>query len=117
MKHDAHLGEGPELLPTMQALTSSAVISDPNVQQAAANLVAHASAAEQTSWKLRMRTRDLLKVMNCVQCNLCRLHGKVLACGLASALQARSRVANVARAAADVSLFSGRRIIPPPCCL
>ena len=67
-------------------------------------------------WKVRLRTRDLLRIMNCVQCNLCRLHGKVLACGLASALQARPRVANVARAAADASLLSGRRI-PPPCWL
>ena len=37
-------------------------------------------------WKVRLRTRDLLRIMNCVQCNLCRLHGKVLAMGIASAL-------------------------------
>merc|ERR1712032_1275559 len=34
-----------------------------------------------------MRMRDLLRCMNCVQCNLCRLHGKVTALGLASALR------------------------------
>ena len=36
---------------------------------------------------MRLRTRDLLRIMNCVQCNLCRLHGKVSALGLASSLQ------------------------------
>ena len=83
----SYVGEGAELLPIMQALTSSSIISDPHVQQAAANLVAHASAADASAWKLRMRTRDLLKVMNCVQCNQCRLHGKVSCLGLASTLQ------------------------------
>ena len=38
-------------------------------------------------WKARLRTRDLLRVMNCVQCNVCRLHGKVAALGLATGLQ------------------------------
>ena len=38
-------------------------------------------------WKVRLRTRDLLRIMNCVQCNLCRLHGKVAALGVSSALQ------------------------------
>ena len=37
--------------------------------------------------QVRLRTRDLLRIMNCVQCNLCRLHGKVSALGLASSLQ------------------------------
>ena len=37
-------------------------------------------------WKMRLRTRDLLGVMNCVQCTLCRLHGKVMALGLSAAL-------------------------------
>ena len=38
-------------------------------------------------WKARLRTRDLLGAMNCVQCNLCRLHGKVAALGLSVGLQ------------------------------
>ena len=83
----AYLGEGAELLPTMHELTSSSLIADEKVQQAAANLIAHASAADASAWKLRMRTRDLLKVMNCVQCNQCRLHGKVSVLGLAASLQ------------------------------
>ena len=81
-----YLGEGPELLPSMLKLTASSIIADEAVQQAAANLRAHSNAAGAQAWKLRMRTRDLLKVMNCVQCNQCRLHGKVSVLGLASAL-------------------------------
>ena len=37
-------------------------------------------------WKIRLRTRDLLRIMNCVQCNNCKLHGKVMSMGLGSAL-------------------------------
>lgn len=38
-------------------------------------------------WEARMRTRELLRIMNCVQCNKCRLHGKIAALGLSTALQ------------------------------
>jgi len=83
----SYLGEGAELLPTMQSLTASALISDPHVKKAAANLREHSNGPMASAWKLRMRTRDLLRVMNCVQCNQCRLHGKVSVLGLAASLQ------------------------------
>mmetsp|Transcript_2642 Transcript_2642/g.4019 ORF Transcript_2642/g.4019 Transcript_2642/m.4019 type:complete len:401 (+) Transcript_2642:202-1404(+) len=35
----------------------------------------------------RRRTRDLFRIMNCVQCNKCRLHGKISALGLSTAFQ------------------------------
>jgi hypothetical protein len=38
-------------------------------------------------WEARMRSRDLLRIMNCVQCNKCRLHGKISMMGLATAFQ------------------------------
>ena len=38
-------------------------------------------------WQLRMRTRELLRIMNCVQCNKCRLHGKISVMGVSTALQ------------------------------
>ena len=82
-----YLGEGPELIETIKALTASPLLTDPAVQVAASNLREHAESAECAAWKLRLRTRDLLRVMNCVQCNLCRLHGKVSALGLAASLQ------------------------------
>lgn len=34
-----------------------------------------------------MRTRELMRIMNCVQCNKCRLHGKIGVLGLSTALQ------------------------------
>ena len=34
-----------------------------------------------------MRTRDLMRIMNCVQCNKCRFHGKISILGLSTALQ------------------------------
>ena len=83
----SYLGEGPELIETMKALTASPLLTDPAVQQAAVSLREHVEGPNAASWKLRLRTRDLLRVMNCVQCNLCRLHGKVSALGLAASLQ------------------------------
>ena len=82
-----YLGEGPELIESIKALTASPLLTDPAVQVAASNLREHAESAECAAWKLRLRTRDLLRVMNCVQCNLCRLHGKISALGLAASLQ------------------------------
>jgi hypothetical protein len=35
----------------------------------------------------RMRSRELLRIINCVQCNKCRLHGKIAMMGLSTALQ------------------------------
>ena len=34
-----------------------------------------------------MRARELMRIMNCVQCNKCRLHGKIATLGLSTALQ------------------------------
>jgi ERO1-like protein alpha len=38
-------------------------------------------------WEARMRTRELIRIMNCVQCNKCRLHGKISTMGISTALQ------------------------------
>lgn len=38
-------------------------------------------------WEARMRSRELLRIMNCVQCNKCRLHGKIAVLGLTTAMQ------------------------------
>jgi len=83
----SYLGEGSELLPTMHSLTTSPLLTEPAVQRAASNLIEHVHTPNAAAWKLRMRTRDLLRVMNCVQCNACRLHGKVMVLGFAAALQ------------------------------
>ena len=82
-----YLGEGDAVRPTMQQLTASALLADPAVQLAAQNLREHAQSADEQLWQARLRMRDVLRIMNCVQCNLCRLHGKVVSLGVASALQ------------------------------
>lgn len=82
-----YLGEGDRIRPIMQQLTGSPLLSDPAVQRAAQNLKEHAQLPDAMVWKVRLRTRDLLRIMNCVQCNLCRLHGKILSMGVASCLQ------------------------------
>jgi len=73
----------------MQALLEDPLVTHPDVQKAAEAMRRHAKSqnAAPQLWKARLRTRDLLGIMNCVQCNLCRLHGKVAALGLAVGLQ------------------------------
>jgi hypothetical protein len=63
------------------------VLCDPAVEVAPAKLHDHALQSQNNLWEARMRTRDLLRIMNCVQCNKCRLHGKVAMLGLSTALQ------------------------------
>lgn len=82
-----YVGEGEEIVPTMCELTASPLLHEAGVQAAAANLREHAASPTCDSWKMRLRTRDLLLAMNCVQCNLCRLHGKVTVLGFAATLQ------------------------------
>ena len=83
----SYMGARDEVLPCMQAITSDPLLVAPGVQEAAADMRAHAKSPNARIWKARLRTRDLLRVMNCVQCNVCRLHGKVGALGLATGLQ------------------------------
>ena len=62
-------------------------LCDPAVEVAPAKLHDHAVQSQNNLWEARMRTRDLLRIINCVQCNKCRLHGKVAMLGLSTALQ------------------------------
>lgn len=62
--------------------------------EAGQNLKAHASLYESSSssdtgvlWEARMRTRELYRIMNCVQCNKCKFHGKVAVLGISTAFQ------------------------------
>jgi len=81
------LGEGEGVRPLMQELCDAPLLSSAAVQRAAQNLREHAAVPNAMVWKMRLRTRDLLRIMNCVQCNLCRLHGKVMSMGIGSAMQ------------------------------
>ena len=77
-----------QVWPPMEQILNSPALAEPSLSRAAALLREHADSEEAAPWKIRLRTRDLLGVMNCVQCNLCRLHGKVTVAGFAAALQA-----------------------------
>ena len=83
----SYLGDADAVLPAMQALTGSELVSCDAVQAAKRNLESHALSPDAAVWKARLRTRDLTAIMNCVQCNLCRMHGKVMALGLGATLQ------------------------------
>jgi ERO1-like protein alpha len=71
----------------LQTFLSLPLLADPSIQVVAQTLQSHALASSDNLWELRIRCQDLLRVMNCVQCNKCRLHGKVAMMGLSTALQ------------------------------
>ena len=72
----------------VRALLASPLLKNSGVDGAGRNLRRHAADQEGMGlWQVRLRCRDLQAVMNCVQCSACRLHGKIGALGLASALQ------------------------------
>ena len=76
---------------TLRSVLSSSLMSESSLDAAFTKLHDHAvkDADSEGSklWEARMRTRELLRIMNCVQCNKCRLHGKISMMGLSTALQ------------------------------
>jgi len=79
------LGEGAEVQPLITELLGSTTMQNPAVTKAADRIREKTDAG--LAWQARLRTRDLLRIMNCVQCSLCKLHGKVSALGLSATLQ------------------------------
>jgi hypothetical protein len=74
----------------LRSILSSSLLDDPSVDVASRKLHDHAvndSDSTGALWEARMRSRELLRIMNCVQCNKCRLHGKISVMGLSTALQ------------------------------
>lgn len=70
----------------LMGFLSHPLLQDPAV--AAASKKLHDDALEGSGlWEARLRTRELYRIMNCVQCNKCRLHGKISVMGLSTALQ------------------------------
>lgn len=69
---------------------SSPLFKDASVAVAYKKLYDHAvqdSDSTEALWEVRLRTRELYRIMNCVQCNKCRLHGKISTMGLSTAFQ------------------------------
>ena len=62
----------------LDEVLASPLVLDEGVQVAQQNLQRHAvEAGGALLWQARIRSRDLMRIMDCVQCNVCRLHGKV----------------------------------------
>lgn len=76
-----------EAASVLQSLLSSPIFSDPSVEVAQQTIRSNAAQSVDNLWEVRMRTRELLRIMNCVQCNKCRLHGKIAMMGMSTALQ------------------------------
>ena len=74
----------------LQSVLEDPILNDDSVGVAFKKLHAHAAMdadSKAALWEARMRTRELVRIMNCVQCNKCRLHGKISTMGLSTALQ------------------------------
>jgi len=74
----------------LKLILASPLLDDPIIGIASQNLQAHAFKNDDTVgalWEARMRCRDLMRIMNCVQCNKCRFHGKIQSLGLSAAMQ------------------------------
>jgi len=79
-----------EAAESLREVLAYPLIDDDSIDIASRRLHDHAvknRASKETLWEARMRTRDLFRVMNCVQCNKCRLHGKIATMGLSTAFQ------------------------------
>lgn len=70
-------------------MLASPLLNNAGILVAESNLRRHATeeGAASRLWQARLRTRDLMRIMDCVQCNVCRLHGKVGSLGVATAMQ------------------------------
>jgi Endoplasmic Reticulum Oxidoreductin 1 (ERO1) len=66
----------------MSLFTEKSIIS-----VATSKLQKHGTESNSELWQARMRSRDLLRIMNCVQCNKCRFHGKISTLGLITSFQ------------------------------
>ena len=76
-----------EACTTLKSILMHPLMDDPNIDAASRRLKDHALQDSNNLWEARMRTRDLMRIMNCVQCNKCRFHGKISTLGLSTALQ------------------------------
>jgi len=72
---------------TLRSILAHPLLDHPGIEAASSRLRGHAQKDTNNLWEARMRTRDLMRIMNCVQCNKCRFHGKISTLGLSTALQ------------------------------
>jgi len=87
---DCESGRITEAADALKKVLASELLDDENIGVGSKKLHDHAVKDEESVnalWEARLRTRDLFRIMNCVQCNKCRLHGKIGAMGLSTAFQ------------------------------
>ena len=75
---------------TLGSFLDVPILNDRSVAVAGRKLEDHIrrnQGSVESLWEARMRTRELVRIMNCVQCNKCRLHGKISTMGISTALQ------------------------------
>ena len=80
-KIDAHAAQ------KLRLVLSHPLLDTPSISVASQKLHNHAVQDDGSLWEARMRSRELFRIMNCVQCNKCRFHGKISSLGLSTALQ------------------------------
>jgi len=71
----------------LRPVLSEALLEDADIQVASGKFVESAKQDKDSLWEARMRSRELQRIMNCVQCNKCRLHGKISMMGVSTALK------------------------------
>lgn len=74
----------------LRPILESPLLENPLVEVASQKLHDHAVKdfdSKGALWEARMRTRELCRIMNCVQCNKCRFHGKIGTMGFSTAMQ------------------------------
>lgn len=74
----------------LKSILSFPLLDNPSISVASSKLHDHAVKdvnAVNALWEARMRTRELTRIMNCVQCNKCKLHGKISVLGMSAAFQ------------------------------
>ena len=71
----------------LQPVLSHALLDDPDIAAASKQFHDHAAMDSGSLRETRMRVRELMRIMNCVQCNKCRLHGKISVMGISTALK------------------------------
>ena len=71
----------------LKPVLSFPLLEDDSIGVASVKLHDHAVKNASDLWEARMRMRELMRIMNCVQCNKCRLHGKIAVLGLSTAMQ------------------------------
>ena len=91
LQQDCDSGKiGADAADELRVVLAAGLLDDTAVGMASKKLHDHAvkdSYSMEALWEARMRTRELLRIMNCVQCNKCRLHGKIAIMGLSTAFQ------------------------------